>query len=226
MSATKIILLIGAGPNVGSAVAKLFASKGYKVATTSRGDSKLDSSYFHIKADVSQPDKIKGIFAAVKKQYGNAPNVVVYNAASFQPAGADPLSIPQDKFEHDLAVNTTSPYLAAQEATRAFVDLPPDFPKSFIYTGNGLNMQVLPSFVTAGLGKSATAHVIDCAAKAYKDKGWTFYYADERKADGGFAFRDISGENHAERYWELSQDREQQPWMHTFVGGVGYKNFA
>lgn len=79
MASSKILLILGAGPNIGSAIAKLFASKGYKVARTSRSGSSSDSSDFHIKADLSQPDKLKDVFAAVKQEYGNAPNVVVYN---------------------------------------------------------------------------------------------------------------------------------------------------
>lgn len=79
MAATKIVLILGGGPNVGLATAKLFASKAYKVALTSRSDSAADSSYFHIKSDLYQPDKIKDVFAAVKSEFGNPPNVVIYN---------------------------------------------------------------------------------------------------------------------------------------------------
>lgn len=53
----------------------------------------------------------------------------------------------------------------------------------------------------------------------------SFYYGDERLANGDFASGAISGVAHAERYWELSQDRKQRPWMDTFVAGHGYKEF-
>ena len=52
-----------------------------------------------------------------------------------------------------------------------------------------------------------------------------FYYGDERLSNGDFASGAISGVAHAERYWELSQDRKQRPWMDTFVAGQGYKEF-
>lgn len=52
-----------------------------------------------------------------------------------------------------------------------------------------------------------------------------FYYGDERLANGDFASGAISGVAHAERYWELSQDRKQRQWMDTFVAGQGYKEF-
>lgn len=89
------------------------------------------------------------------------------------PTGEDPLSLSQERFEQGLAINVTSPYLAAQEAIKGFADLPEDFPKSFIYTGNGLNKVAVPSLLDLGLGKTASAHFIEAATKAYGSKGWT-----------------------------------------------------
>jgi hypothetical protein len=51
-----------------------------------------------------------------------------------------------------------------------------------------------------------------------------FYYADERKADGSPKYR-VDGEAHADLYWELSENKAQLPWMHTFVKSEGYKDF-
>ena len=52
-----------------------------------------------------------------------------------------------------------------------------------------------------------------------------FYYADERKADGSPKYR-VDGDAHADLYWELSEEKAQLPWMHTFVKGEGYKDFG
>lgn len=51
-----------------------------------------------------------------------------------------------------------------------------------------------------------------------------FYYADERKPDGGPIYR-VNGDAHEDLYWELSQGKEQGPWMQSFVKGIGYKAF-
>lgn len=53
----------------------------------------------------------------------------------------------------------------------------------------------------------------------------SFYYGDERLPDGDYVAGAISGSAHALRYWELSQDKQQHPWMDTFVAGVGYTKF-
>lgn len=54
----------------------------------------------------------------------------------------------------------------------------------------------------------------------------SFYYADERKADGGAVYGAISGPFSAQHYLELAQPGEQRPWLQTFVSGQGYEDFS
>jgi hypothetical protein len=56
--------------------------------------------------------------------------------------------------------------------------------------------------------------------------GSRFYYADERKADGAAVYNAIDGEAHGKFYVELSEGKEQGPWLATFTKGTGYKNFS
>jgi hypothetical protein len=51
-----------------------------------------------------------------------------------------------------------------------------------------------------------------------------FYYADERKPNGGYAIP-VSGEAAGEFYPELAEGTEQGPWEQTFVKGKGYVKF-
>jgi hypothetical protein len=71
-----------------------------------------------------------------------------------------------------LIVNTASPFVAAQQAALGFAQLPESASKTFIYTGNILNTTVIPPLLDLGVGKSATAHIIQSAAAAYKDRGF------------------------------------------------------
>ena len=84
----------------------------------------------------------------------------------------DPLALPLTNFARDLTINTTSAFAAAQQAALSFKDLPDPASKTFIYTGNILNTKTLPVFLDLGVGKSATAHVIESAAKAYSTRGF------------------------------------------------------
>ena len=54
----------------------------------------------------------------------------------------------------------------------AFQQLPSETLKTFLYTGNFLNKEIMPSLVSLGIGKSASAHLIAVASKAYAAKGY------------------------------------------------------
>jgi NAD(P)-dependent dehydrogenase (short-subunit alcohol dehydrogenase family) len=81
MSATSpIILILGAGPRIGTSVAKAFAAKGYKVALTSRkaSEAKNNANEIHIQIDLADPTTVVNAFSKVKATFG-VPSVVVYN---------------------------------------------------------------------------------------------------------------------------------------------------
>lgn len=77
-----VVLIIGAGPNVGASVAAKFSENGYRVALAARSltDGLSADGNLHIKADLSQPSGVPSIFLKVKKAFG-IPNVVVYNGS-------------------------------------------------------------------------------------------------------------------------------------------------
>jgi hypothetical protein len=155
----------------------------------------------------------------------------------------DPLSILLADFSRDLHVDTTSVFIAAQQAALSFKNLLDHMSKSFIYTGNVLNETTVASILDGGVGKSATAHIIRSAAAACRNKGFKyvfssssspailkltksrFYYADEQKADGYHAYSETSGEAHGKFYAELTEKKSQGSWQQTFVKAVGYKHF-
>ncbi|OBT70426.1 hypothetical protein VE03_00236 [Pseudogymnoascus sp. 23342-1-I1] len=217
-STSPIILILGAGPNIGQAVSRIFASKGYKVALAARSLKEADSTdnQLNISCDFANSDDVVNAFKKVNKVLG-IPSVVVYNvsASTFTPP-QDPFALPLDAFNRDVTVNVTSAFVAAQQATLGFALLPASASRTFIYTGNILNVTILPRFLSQGVGKSAGAHMIWAASAAYKDHGFKFYYGDERKADGTAIYR-VNGDAHAELYWKLAEDKTHGPWMQTFV---------
>ncbi|KAI3397701.1 hypothetical protein diail_10470 [Diaporthe ilicicola] len=223
-SASPVALILGAGARVGQNVGRAFAAKGYRIALVARTLKEEDSSpsELHIPGDFTDPASIVEIFAKVKSQL-EPPSVVVYNAAVayFQNAKT-PLNLPLEDFNRSFAVNATSAFVAAQQAVLAFQQLPESASRTFIYTGNCCNVMPIVKLIDCGVGKSAMAHVIQCAAEAYQDKGFKFYYADERNSDGSPAYGAIDGPAHAKFYTELAEGTSQGPWSQTFVKGVGY----
>jgi NAD(P)-dependent dehydrogenase (short-subunit alcohol dehydrogenase family) len=81
-----ILLLIGAGANVGANVSRVFVAKGYKVAAVSRSipSTPQIDGITHFQIDVSDPESIKPLFAKVKETLGT-PSVVVYNGKHTPP---------------------------------------------------------------------------------------------------------------------------------------------
>ncbi|CAI7569266.1 unnamed protein product [Penicillium discolor] len=229
VNTSPVILILGSGPNIGQHVARAFAGKGYKVALASRSLKEEDSNEdrVYISADLSDPHSVKDIFSKVKASLG-LPSVVVYNeAAATTPNDPEnPLSLPLANFNRDFQINTTSAFAAAQQAALSFEQLPDHRSKTFIYTGNILNSTPIANLLDLGVGKSATAHIIRSAATAYSDRGFKFYYADERYADGAPAYSGVNGEAHGKFYAELAEHKFQGPWQQTFVKDIGYKHFS
>lgn len=84
----------------------------------------------------------------------------------------DPSSLSLEAFDRDLAINTTSVFAAAHEATLAFDQLPASASKTFIFTGNQTNIDPTPPLLSQDMGKSATAHMINFASRVYVGKGY------------------------------------------------------
>ena len=176
---SKILLILGAGPNIGSHLAKSFSSKGYKVATASRSTPKIDDGAdLHVTVDLAKPETIPGVFEKVKKELGGEIGLVVYNAALFSADPKDdPLSLftPSniEKYHTSQTINGTSVFVSAHEAVKAFRNAPADAPKTFIFTGNILNLKTIPGMMNFGLGKAVPAYGIRALVEGgiYKKEG-------------------------------------------------------
>jgi len=92
----KIALITGAGSGVGRAVALAMAKEGYTVVITGRRASALDEtvaagqglsgSLVAIPADLTDPDQVAKLFAAVKDKFGRL-DVLFNNAGVNAPPG-------------------------------------------------------------------------------------------------------------------------------------------
>lgn len=79
-----VLLILGAGANIGAHLARSFAAKGYRVALTSRTsrDQETNSNGdLHLQSDLADPGSVAGVFAKVRDLLG-PPSVVVYNGES------------------------------------------------------------------------------------------------------------------------------------------------
>jgi NAD(P)-dependent dehydrogenase (short-subunit alcohol dehydrogenase family) len=72
-----VAFIIGAGPNVGSAVAAKLKDEGYKVAWGSR-NPKVEEGYFPVKLDIQDKESILSGLDTVNRELGPV-NVVIIN---------------------------------------------------------------------------------------------------------------------------------------------------
>ncbi|KAL2689133.1 hypothetical protein Neosp_003185 [[Neocosmospora] mangrovei] len=224
-----VILIFGAGANTGYSVADAFSRKGYKVAIVSRGAlaSVFEGRVFlHVKGDLADAASVEAAYQRTVDELGT-PGVVVHNAyaSTMAPDNADPIQLPVSGLTADLAINTTSVLQLLQLAISGFAKLPDSASRTFIYTGNKANLEPFPPFLSLGVGKAASSHMVSFAAKAYSPQGYKFYYADQRNEDGSPVFAAIDGKAHGEFYTELAESKTQGPWLASFVKGKGYVKF-
>lgn len=80
LSTNPVVLILGAGPNIGKSVACTFAARGYKVALSARSlkDNDTFAGQLQIHSDLSDPESVIKVFSKVKESLG-FPSVVVYN---------------------------------------------------------------------------------------------------------------------------------------------------
>jgi hypothetical protein len=82
-----------------------------------------------------------------------------------------PTSEPVEDFQTDVNTTIVSGYAAMKSAIEGFRTLPTEVRKTFIYTGNGLNVKPLPVLFNLGVAKAAAAHMIQALSIAYKEEG-------------------------------------------------------
>lgn len=85
-STSPVILILGAGPRIGTHVAKAFDAKGYKVALAARKAKEADNTadQVNVPTDLSDPNSVINAFSKVKASLG-VPSVVVYNGKNNWP---------------------------------------------------------------------------------------------------------------------------------------------
>ncbi|KAF2813940.1 putative short-chain dehydrogenase [Mytilinidion resinicola] len=221
--APKTALILGAGKNIGAAVAKTLKGEGYSVALVSRKpDPKAAEAagYTAFSADVAKADSVKAVFKEVGEKLGT-PSVVVFNAAAFTfPTDpTDPFSAGAEAFAADVAVNSVGGFIALQEAVAAFKTLDDSTPKVFIATGNVLPFKPNVFAGTLGAAKAVLAHLVEVSVEAFGAKGYRFYFASQVSKDGNTVnYPELSGEAHAKVYAELLAEKEQGPWEVRFTG--------
>ena len=153
------LLVIGAGPGLGAAIARRFAKGGYRVTLLARDVRRLNdlARDLHttgaivgtVAADASDPENFRAALGSVYAASG-APGLMVYNAV---------LPAPDTLLESDIAhlqqaydVDVISAIVAARVAAQAMRTAGGG---TILFTGGGFADRPVPSMATVSLGKAA-----------------------------------------------------------------------
>jgi short-subunit dehydrogenase len=153
------LLLVGAGPGLGMAVARRFADGGYRVTLVARSvdglgqlaDSLADTGVQvdTVAADASDPQGLGARLAELYKEQG-APGLIIYNAVMGAPDQL--LSSSVEHLQTAYAVDVISAIVVAQVAAPSMRAAGSG---TIIVTGGGFADHPIPALATISLGKAA-----------------------------------------------------------------------
>ena len=210
------LLLVGAGPGLGLAVARRFASGGYRVTLVARGTDGLrglagaladtGAQIGTIAADASDPE---GLGARMRELYADdgAPGVIVYNAVMGAPDRL--LSSTAAHLQAAYAVDVISAIVVAQAAAPAMRAA--GF-GTILVTGGGFADHPIPALATVSLGKAALRSAATMLGADLAPDGIrvaTLTIAGQIAAGTSF-----DPERIAERYWDVVHG--DGPWQAEF----------
>lgn len=213
----KLIVVVGAGPGVGSHVAKKFGSNNFRVVLVSRNQNSLDQyvnemnkegiETYSVTADAASPTSLTAAFEQIKKDFGTI-DVLVYNAAVLK--DGQPTSLTTESLMSHFQVDVAS---ALHCALQVIPDQVAQKEGTILFTGGGFALYPATAFVALSIGKAALRTL-------------TFTLADEMKPQGIFVGTvtiagNVAPGSHfapefiAEKYWELYEKREEHEIVYS-----------
>src|SRR6478736_4729003 len=201
------LLLVGAGPGLGVALARRFAVGGYRVTLVARSNDKLadlagglsdtGAEIGTIEADASDPEEL-GARLAVLYRGERAPGVIIYNAVMGVPDQLLTASV--DHLQAAYAVDVIGAIVVAQAAAPAMRAAGRG---TIIVTGGGFADHPIAALATLSLGKAALRSAATMLGADLAPDGVrvaTLTIAGQIVAGTSFDPAHI-----AERYWEVVQ---------------------
>ena len=154
----KHLLLIGAGPSVGAAVARRFGRGGFRATLISRGGGSdevaagLRDEGMSVSPLVSDVEDLDGYRATLRGLYEapDAPGVLAYNASALVPDGI--LTSTVDHLRETYDVDVIGGVVAAQIAAPVMRGAGSG---TILFTGGGFADYPVPAFATISMGKAA-----------------------------------------------------------------------
>jgi short-subunit dehydrogenase len=214
------LLLVGAGPGLGMAIARRFAVGGYRITLVARSTDRLGdlassvsdtgSEIDTVAADVGDAEGFAARMAELYRSDG-APGVIIYNAVMGSPDHLLTASV--EHLQTAYAVNVIGAIVVAQVAAPAMKAA--GF-GTIVVTGGGFADHPIPALATVSLGKAALRSAATMLGADLESDGIrvaTLTIAGQIVA--GTAF---DPERIAERYWDVVHTDGQWQAEFRFTG--------
>ena len=168
------VIVVGAGPGLGLAVASAFAELGHPIALIARNKDRLTTVAEPItnivpkvgiySADAGDPDMLKAALQQAVHELGE-PEVMVYNASVLAPD--KPTELSTEDFTYRLAVDMGG----AKVATDTILPLLREGHGTLLFTGGGFGLNPLPGFTSLSVGKAALRAYVLALFQDIREKG-------------------------------------------------------
>jgi NAD(P)-dependent dehydrogenase (short-subunit alcohol dehydrogenase family) len=173
--ANKIALIVGAGPGLGTALARKFAAEGYDLALAARNLDRVAALAGELskggitakafKADVTSEDSMTALFADVEKSVG-AISVVVHNVNGR--VVKDLLDLSVADMESQWRTICLGGFLTGREAARHML---PRGTGTIVYIGGRGGRRGIAKFTAFGSAKAGVRSVAECLARELAPSG-------------------------------------------------------
>lgn len=177
MKCDAVAVVIGAGPGLGSALARRFARAGMRVAAVRRDGAALSPLIAELGGnargygcDATDETAVARLFASVSADLGQ-PHLVVFNAGGFVRAGL--LETSAQDFERCWQTGCLGGFLAGREAVRAMLAAPSDARHrgTIIFTGATASLRGGARFHNLAVPKFALRALAQSMAREFQPQG-------------------------------------------------------
>jgi NAD(P)-dependent dehydrogenase (short-subunit alcohol dehydrogenase family) len=173
MSGTAVI--VGAGPGLGSALARRFARAGMKVAVARRSSDKLAPLIKELggnarayACDATDQAAVRQLFSTVTADLG-VPTLAVFNAGAFVRKGV--LDTSAEEFERCWRVGCLGGFLVGREAARAMLANSAEHKGTIIFTGATASLRGGALFQNLAVGKFGLRALAQSMARELQPQG-------------------------------------------------------
>ena len=214
------IMIIGAGPGIGQAVAERFGREGWSIVLTGRSADRLAGlaadlrtagiTAYTVPADATDPAALRAAIAEADRLTGGL-SAIHYNAAIVRQQ--DLFSMTDEEVAGDLAINIAG----GLQTIRAGVAQFGDRGGTILVTGGGLGVNPHESYASLGVGKAALRNIVQALAEPLAARGIRIALATVATlvAPGS---REAKGV--AETFWHLATDADAD-WEATYPAPEG-----